>query len=66
MTSQIHTGPVKNWKKDEHKHDEHEDIEKKVDIFEIHILNGILANKKNLISQKRFPGRIMIMIREQN
>ena len=28
----------------EHKQDEHEDIEKKLDIF--HILNGILAKKK--------------------
>ena len=33
LTSQIRAGPVKNWMKDEHKHDEHEDIEKKVDIF---------------------------------
>ena len=43
LTSQIRAG-----KKDEHKHDEHEDIEKKVDIF--HILNCILAKKRNLIS----------------
>ena len=38
----------------EHKQDEHEDIEKKLDIF--HILNGILAKKKknnflNMISR---------------
>ena len=38
VTSQIRAGPAKM---DEHKHDEHEDIEWKVDIF--HILNGILA-----------------------
>ena len=33
---------------DEHQHDEHEDIEKKLDIF--HILNGILAKTRNRIS----------------
>ena len=32
---------------DEHKHEQHEDIEKKVDIF--HNLNGILAKTRNLI-----------------
>ena len=40
--SQIRAGPVKM---DEHKHDEHEDIEKKVDIF--HILNCIQAKTRN-------------------
>ena len=54
MTSQIRAGPAKV---DEHKHDEREDIERKLDIF--HILNGILAETKNLIFWKRFPGRIM-------
>ena len=49
LTSQIPAGPVKNWKKDEHKYDKQDDIEKKVDIF--HILNGILAIKtRNVIS----------------
>ena len=48
LTSQIRAGPVKNWKKDEHKHDEHEDIEKNVAI--IHILDDILAKTRNLIS----------------
>ena len=33
---------LKQWKKDEHKHDEHEDIKKKVLIF--HILNDIFIN----------------------
>ena len=47
LTSQIRAEPVKNWKKDEHKHDAREDIEKKVDIF--HILNGILAKTRNII-----------------
>ena len=47
VTSQICAGPVKNWKKDEHKYDKHKDIEKQVDIF--HILNGILAKTRNLI-----------------
>ena len=46
LTSQIRAEPVKNWKKDEHKHDAREDIEKKVDIF--HILNGILAKTRNI------------------
>ena len=41
----------------EHKQDEHENIEKKVDIF--HNLNGILAKTRNLIFQERFPGRIV-------
>ena len=36
---------------DKDKNDEHEDIEKKVAIF--HILNGILAKRRNLNSQKR-------------
>ena len=44
VTSQIRAGPVKM---DEHKQNEHEDIEKKVDIF--HILNGILAKAWNLV-----------------
>ena len=44
VTSQIPAGPVKM---NEHKQDEHEDIEKKLDIF--HILNGILAKKRNII-----------------
>ena len=44
VTSQIIAGPVKT---NEHKHDEHENIEKKVDVF--HILNGILAKTRNLI-----------------
>ena len=43
VTSQIRAGPVI-----ECKHDVHEDIEEKVDIF--HILNGILAKTGNLIS----------------
>ena len=37
--------------------DEQEDIEEKVGIF--HILNAILAKTRNLIFQKRFPGRIV-------
>ena len=44
VTSQILPGPVKD---DWAKHDEHENIEKKVDIF--HNLNGILAKTRNLI-----------------
>ena len=44
VTSQILAGPVKM---NEHKHDEREDIEQKVDVF--HILNGILAKTRNLI-----------------
>jgi len=32
--------------------DDHEDIEKKVSIF--HILNGILAKTRNVISKKGF------------
>ena len=44
VTSQIIAGPVKT---NEHKHDEQENIEKKVDVF--HILNGILAKTRNLI-----------------
>ena len=45
VTSQIRAGPVKM---DEHKYDEHRDIEEKVDIC--HILNGILAKTRNLNS----------------
>ena len=45
VTSQILAGPV--LKVDWAKHDEHENIEKKVDIF--HSLNGILAKTRNLI-----------------
>ena len=37
---------------DEHKHHEHKDIGKKVDIF--HSLNGVLAKKRKLISKKKF------------
>ena len=44
VTSQIRAGPV--IKMDEHKHDEHKDIEEKVYIC--HILNGILAKTRNL------------------
>ena len=40
--SQIRARPVKM---DEHQHDEHEDIEKKADIF--HILNCIQAKTRN-------------------
>ena len=54
VTSQILAGPVKM---NEHKQDEHEDIEKKLDIF--HILNGILAKTRIVIFYKRFPGRIV-------
>ena len=54
VTSKILAGPVKMI---EHKQDEHENIEKKVDIF--HNLNGILAKTRNLIFQERFPGRIV-------
>ena len=36
---------------DEHKQDEHEDIEKKLDIF--HILNGILAKTRIIIFSKK-------------
>ena len=54
VASQIHTGPVKM---DVHKHNGHEDIKNKMGIF--HILNGILAKARNLISLKRSPGRIM-------
>ena len=52
ITNSLGAGPEKM---DEHKQDENEGIEKKVDIF--HILNGILAKTWNLISWKRFPGR---------
>ena len=53
--SQIRAGPVKM---DEHKHDEHEDIEKKVDIS--HILKGVLAKTRKLMSKKkRNPGHIV-------
>ena len=45
VTSQIRAEPIKL---DEHKHDEHEDIEKNVAI--IHILDDILAKTRNLIS----------------
>ena len=41
-TSQIRAGLVKMY---EHKHDENEEIEKKLDIF--HILNGILTKTRN-------------------
>ena len=44
MTSQILAGPVKMIAK----HDEHENIEKKVDIFH-NSVNGILALTRNLI-----------------
>ena len=44
VTSQIRTGPVKM---DEHKHDEHGDTAKKLDIF--HSLNGNLAKTRNEI-----------------
>ena len=54
VTSQILAGPVKM---NEHKQDEHEDIEKKLDIF--HILNGILAKTRIIIFLKRFRGRIV-------
>ena len=55
VTSQILAGPaVGPVKMNEHKQDEHEDIKK---IF--HILNGILAKTRNIIFQKRFPGRIV-------
>ena len=43
-------------KMNEHKQDEHGDIEKKLEIF--HILNGVLAKTRNIIFQKRFPGSI--------
>ena len=33
----------------EHKHDENEEIEKKLDIF--HILNGILTKTRNLVTE---------------
>ena len=45
VTSQTRAGPLKM---DEHKRDEHENIKKKVDIFQI--LNGIVAKTRNLIS----------------
>ena len=54
VTSQIPAGPVKM---NEHKQDEHEDIEKKLDIF--HILNGILAKTRIIIFKKRFPCHIV-------
>ena len=58
MTSQILAGPVKM---NEQKQDEHEDIEKKLDIF--HILNGILGKTRIIIILilflKSFPGRIV-------
>ena len=41
----------------EQKQDKHEDIEKKLDMF--HLLNNVLANARNTIFQKRFPGRIV-------
>ena len=44
VTSQILAGLLKM---NEHKEDEHEDIEKKLDIF--HILNGILAKTRIII-----------------
>ena len=44
VTSHLLAGPVKM---NEHNHDKHEDIEKKLDIF--HILNGILAKTRNII-----------------
>ena len=58
MTSQILAGPAAMpVKMNEQRQDEHEDIEKKLDIF--HILNGILAKTRNIIFQKRFPGSIV-------
>ena len=53
VTSQILAGPVKI---NEHKQDEHGDIEKKLEIF--HILNGVLAKTRNIIFYKRFPDHI--------
>ena len=48
VTSQILAGPAAGPVKiNERKQDEHEDIEKKLDIF--HILNGILAKTRNTI-----------------
>ena len=50
-TPEIHVCDITNsrraCKDDWAKHDEHENIEKKVDIF--HNLNGILAKTRNLI-----------------
>ena len=54
VTSQILAGSVKI---NEHKQDEHGDIEKKLEIF--HILNGVLAKTRNIIFYKRFPDRIV-------
>ena len=54
VTSQILAGPVKM---NEHKQNEHEDIEKKLHIF--HLLNGTLAKTRNTIFQKKIPGRIV-------
>ena len=48
----IRAGPVQ--KMDEHKHDQHEDIGKKVDIF--HSLNGILTKTRECRSKyKKLP-----------
>ena len=55
VISQIPARPVKM---DEHKHDKHEDNEKKVHAF-FQILYAILAKTRNLTSYKRFPGRIV-------
>ena len=54
VASQILAGPVKM---NEHKQDENEDIEKKLDVFLI--LNGIRAKTRIIIFKKRFPGRIV-------
>jgi len=55
--TQIHMCAIvtsQTWKMDERKgvDDDHEDIEKKVSNF--HILNGILAKTRNVISKKGF------------
>ena len=46
--TQIHLCDIVTSQIQDHKHDKHEDIEKNLDIF--HILNGILAKTRNLIS----------------
>jgi len=43
--------------------DDHEDIEKKVSVF--HILNGILAKARNVISKKGFLVVLWIRMRWQ-
>jgi len=55
--TQIHMCDIvtsQTWKMDKHKgvNDDLEDFEKKVSIF--HILNGILAKTRNVISKKGF------------